>query len=1020
MGGQNFMQKEKIRKFGGTRQVLAILLAIMMLAAVAPMMVSASTCDPLSCCGCCDDTATCTCIANPDCTCCVDDCEDVRHFIPFLIGTPGGDMLPGSAMPWGQLVSIIHRILPLDVLQANMPLNNLGPSPFYANSLYTVNSAGFAFTSAFPAAGGGVGITRQNLMDAVGEFVSMFGSISQLPTFSAEWLANPGEPALRMDAVRYIFRMFYPTGPVVPSAIWNDFTVWLGLDRLNEAHWYMIMVTNSFCYTIDEFGTKTVRRVTPIENLNNIWLPLQNYNNWAAFYAMRNELLASCHIGDCICVNCVCCTDDACPCECVFNLTVTVVDDRGRPLPGATVTVTDSDGTEHTLTTGPDGTATFPDFPPSGYEVTVTHPDFPRYTGIGSGTMPEDDHGSANVTLSPPTDHDLTVYVVDNIGAPVEGAEVTVVGEDGETRTGITGPGGYVLFPNFPPGDYTVTVTHSDFPPGGTTGTMPEGEDGIATVPLTPAPGNNLTVYVINEETGQPIPDAEVTIIGPDGVERTGRTNDDGSIVFGNLPPGDYTITVTHPDFPNQERDIIMPDGNDYEEFFLIPSEYVYDLTVYVVDNTGAPVADAEVTVVGENGEIRTGTTDAFGRITFPGFPPGDYTVTVTHPDFPSGGTTGTMPDGENGAAEVILGERDLTITVRDRDNNNAPVPGATVTVTDSRGHTHTGTTGPDGTVTFPAFPPGEYTVTVTHPDFPSGGGTDGDMPRYRNGYNLVSLTRPAPPVTRPPDTITPGVPAPPAQLPAPAPEEPGQERVIHHAYLIGFAEDGTIRPRENINRAQVATIFFRLISDSARAHYWMQTNPFPDVVLEQWFNNGVSTTTNASIFVGMPDGTFQPMRSITRAELAATIVRFMDGSMDNGTAQFNDIDGHWAHGYINTAANNGWVRGDEGLGGRFRPDAPITRAETTAMINRMLQRLPETPDDLLPDMVIWPDNMNESAWYYLYIQEATNTHYYVMKADGIHETWEELLEPRMWQVLERPYSRPEHIFQGRDARVID
>ncbi|MCL2408850.1 MAG: InlB B-repeat-containing protein [Oscillospiraceae bacterium] len=241
-------------------------------------------------------------------------------------------------------------------------------------------------------------------------------------------------------------------------------------------------------------------------------------------------------------------------------------------------------------------------------------------------------------------------------------------------------------------------------------------------------------------------------------------------------------------------------------------------------------------------------------------------------------------------------------------------------------------------------------------------------------------------------------------------PAELSRPAVRHHAYLIGF-EDGTIRPRANVSRAQVATIFFRLMSDGSRANYWMQTNPYPDVVLEQWFNNAVSTTTNAGMFIGMPDGTFHPDRAITRAELAAVIAR-MIGVTYNGEPLFNDIAGHWAEGYINAAARNGWVIGYEGLGGRFMPNQPITRAEAAAMINRVFERLPETPDDLLDGMLTWPDNANPNAWYYLYIQEATNSHYYEMKADGAHETWIQLIPPRPWHLLERPESVPEDIFR--------
>jgi len=159
-----------------------------------------------------------------------------------------------------------------------------------------------------------------------------------------------------------------------------------------------------------------------------------------------------------------------------------------------------------------------------------------------------------------------------------------------------------------------------------------------------------------------------------------------------------------------------------------------------------------------------------------------------------------------------------------------------------------------------------------------------------------------------------------------------------------------------------------------------------------------------------LPDGTFRPDDPITRAELAAAVVRFMGESL-GAPAAFSDIDGHWAQDYINTAAQLGWLIGYEGPGGEFRPDTPVTRAETAALINRMLGRLPESAYDLLPDMLTWSDNADPRAWYYLYIQEATNSHYYVRKADEIHVTWLQLIEPRNWTVLERPTSLPGDIF---------
>ena len=251
----------------------------------------------------------------------------------------------------------------------------------------------------------------------------------------------------------------------------------------------------------------------------------------------------------------------------------------------------------------------------------------------------------------------------------------------------------------------------------------------------------------------------------------------------------------------------------------------------------------------------------------------------------------------------------------------------------------------------------------------------------------------------------------PPAPQPKPEPEpEPENKLPERQAYLIG-TPNGLIRPGGNITRAEVATIFFRLITDETREQYWMQTNPFPDVMLHNWFNNAVSTMANAGVFIGRSDGTFAPDATITRAEMAAAIVRFMDVTGVNGTKiAFSDIDGHWAADYINAAAENGWIFGYPD--GTFRPDQPIARAEVAAMVNRIFGRLPEIEADLLTDMIIWPDNANADRWYYFYIQSASNSYTYEIKTDGIHERWLALVPTRDWATLERPDSVPEDILR--------
>lgn len=227
-----------------------------------------------------------------------------------------------------------------------------------------------------------------------------------------------------------------------------------------------------------------------------------------------------------------------------------------------------------------------------------------------------------------------------------------------------------------------------------------------------------------------------------------------------------------------------------------------------------------------------------------------------------------------------------------------------------------------------------------------------------------------------------------------------------HHAFMVGFP-DGTVRPQGLMTRAEVATLFFRLFTDEYRAGVWNQTNNFADVGLHDWFNNAVSTVANAGIIQGMPNGNFEPDRLITRAEFATIAARFMNVTTQTANV-FPDVEGHWAAQHINNLSRFGWVTGYQD--GTFRPDQNITRAEVAALINRMLERRLQSPKDLLPGMLTWTDNLDVYAWYYLDIQEATNSNAFVMNEDGIHKTWTRLITPRQWASLEQPTSTPNSI----------
>ena len=213
-----------------------------------------------------------------------------------------------------------------------------------------------------------------------------------------------------------------------------------------------------------------------------------------------------------------------------------------------------------------------------------------------------------------------------------------------------------------------------------------------------------------------------------------------------------------------------------------------------------------------------------------------------------------------------------------------------------------------------------------------------------------------------------------------------------HEAYVVGYP-DGTVRPEANITRAEAAAIFFRLLKADVREANLTTENVFVDVNPSDWFNTAISTMAKLGIVKGRTETEYMPNEFITRAEFAAICARF-DDSVFETVEDFSDIGGHWAADEIREAAARGWVNGYED--NTFRPDQFITRAEAVSMINKVLGRQPETVDDLIDGMITWPDNADTSAWYYLAIQEATNTHKFILKNE-IHEKWKELMEKTDW-----------------------
>ena len=237
-----------------------------------------------------------------------------------------------------------------------------------------------------------------------------------------------------------------------------------------------------------------------------------------------------------------------------------------------------------------------------------------------------------------------------------------------------------------------------------------------------------------------------------------------------------------------------------------------------------------------------------------------------------------------------------------------------------------------------------------------------------------------------------------------------------HYGYIIGYPVDyytgqpttdqtkKPVRPEGKITRAEVATIYFRMLTDESRTKFWSQSNAYSDVKAGDWFNNAVSTLSNAGIIAGYEDGSFRPNGYITRAEFATIAARFFDVTY-NGKDLFPDISGHWAKDYINQAANKGFVNGYED--GTFKPDRNITRAEAVTLVNRTLDRHPDK-SHFTKDMLVWPDNMDQTKWYYADMQEATNSHTYQMKENSDktkYENWTKTLPIRNWEALEKAWS---------------
>jgi len=237
----------------------------------------------------------------------------------------------------------------------------------------------------------------------------------------------------------------------------------------------------------------------------------------------------------------------------------------------------------------------------------------------------------------------------------------------------------------------------------------------------------------------------------------------------------------------------------------------------------------------------------------------------------------------------------------------------------------------------------------------------------------------------------------------AATPSKPTLNTGDHYAYVMGYP-DGTVRPNGSITRAEVSAILFRLLSDKTRDEYFTTESSFTDVKAGAWYNNSIATLEKAGVIVDTAKGgAFRPNEAITRAELAAMLAQFSDAKPVKGV-KFSDVSAeHWAYEAIAIAAKMGWIEGYPD--GTFRPDATITRAEMMTLVNRALERVPSDEDHLLSKrvMLTFPD-CKSGDWFYIAVQEATNSHTYERAATEKNgdEQWTALRANRDWTQLEK------------------
>lgn len=339
--------------------------------------------------------------------------------------------------------------------------------------------------------------------------------------------------------------------------------------------------------------------------------------------------------------------------------------------------------------------------------------------------------------------------------------------------------------------------------------------------------------------------------------------------------------------------------------------------------------------------------------------------------------------DGNSATLYAVWQERDVTINYASSDESLGTVTAGSETIGAVNGKPTGSTAQPKSGARFDGWYSADGTLLSTELTFVPTKEADAVWQGTTYYAHFSAKRSPSTPSTpAKPDETKPAL--------APIPEMLNGED--HYAYLLGY-EDGTVRPNGSISRAEVATVLFRLLKDDVRTQNLTKDNAYSDVPDTAWYAAAVSTLSKMGVISGYPDGTFRPNAPITRAEFAAMIARF-DETAKSADTPFTDISGHWAENAIGKAYGNGWVEGSSKT--VFCPESNLTRAETATLLNRVLHRLPEKESDLLANQIVWPDNP-ETFWGYLTIQEATNSHEYERKADGVHETQTALRENRDW-----------------------